>query len=106
MRTKSTSESKIKVLHETKIINRDSARDCKIVEFNGKKFKIIYDLRNGISDLSCYVMDIYGAFQFTLNKYDIGHNFTCSYVSNEDSKQKDILNAIKLVNEVLIKIYG
>ncbi len=105
MAKKITQTSPVKVLHETQLINRDSARVCKIVEFNGKKFKIIYDLRNGISDLSCYVMDNYGAFQFALNKYDIGHNFTCSYVNNEETKKSDIKVALDLCEKVIIKIY-
>lgn len=106
MRKTTTKESPIKVLHETKIVDRDKARYTKIFAFNEKKFKLIYDLRNGVSDVSVYVMDSNGEFKFVLNKYDIGHEFGVSYVGYPEEKEKDILKVVKLVDEVTIKIYS
>jgi len=103
---KATTKSPIKVLHESKIVDRDKARYTKIFAFNEKKFKLIYDLRNGVSDVSVYVMNSNGEFNFVLNKYDIGHEFGISYVSYPEDKEKDILKSVKLVDEVIIKIYS
>jgi len=51
-------------------------------------------------------MDLQGEFKFVLNKYDIGHEFVVSYVGNPADKEKDILKAVKLVDEVVTKIYS
>ena len=107
MKTTTKTKSPIKVIHETKIVDRDKARLTRIFEFNEKKFKLIYDLRNGVSDLSVYVMDSDGEFKFVLNKYGIGHEFsTASYVSGPNDKEIDIKKAVKLAEEVVIKIYS
>lgn len=104
--TTTTKNSPIKVLHETKLVDKDRARHTRIFEFNEKKFKLVYDLRNGVSDVSVYVMDSNGEFKFSLNKYDLGFEFGLSYVSYPADKEKDILKAVKLVDEVVIKIYS
>lgn len=104
--TTTTKNSPIKVLHETKLVDKERARHTRIFEFNEKKFKLIYDLRNGVSDVSTYVMDLQGEFKFVLNKHDIGHEFVVSYVGNPADKEKDILKAVKLVDEVVTKIYS
>ena len=104
--TTTTKNSPIKVLHESKIVDKDRGRYTRVFQFNEKKFKLIYDLRNGVSDVSVYVMDSQGEFKFVLNKYDIGHEFSVSYVSNPNDKEIDIKNAVKLVEEVVIKIYS
>ena len=106
MKTTTKTKTPIKVIHETKIVERDRARLTKIFEFNEKKFKFIYDLRNGASDASVYVMDSDGEFKFVLNKYDVGHEFSVGYVSNPSDKEIDIKKAVKLVEEVVIKIYS
>jgi hypothetical protein len=106
MRTKkTTTTSKIKVIHESKIVNRDVGRLSRFFELNGKKFKLVYDLRNGVSNVDVYVMDSNGEFKYILNKLDIGHTHTVSYVGYEKDKERDILNAVKLVDEVVSKIY-
>jgi hypothetical protein len=50
-------------------------------------------------------MDSNGEFKYILNKLDIGHTHTVSYVGYEKDKERDILNAVKLVDEVVSKIY-
>lgn len=105
-KTTTKTKSPFKVLHESKLVERDRARLTRIFEFNQKKFKLIYDLRNGVSDVNLYVMDSQGEFKFVLNKYDIGHEFGVSYVVYPDEKEKDIVKAVKLVEEVVSKIYG
>jgi len=104
-KTTTTTKSPVKVLHESKLVDKDRARYTRIFEFNEKKFKMIYDLRNGISDASVAVMDSSGDFKFVLNKYDLGFEFGVSYVGYPADKEKDILKAVKLVDEVLSKIY-
>jgi len=106
MRTKkTTTTSKIKVIHESKLVDKDRGRYTRIFEFNEKKFKLIYDLRNGVSDVFVQIMDSSGEFKFVLNKYDLGFEFGVSYVGYPADKEKDILKAVKLVDEVVPKIY-
>ena len=113
METKNSKKEKsfnLITLHETKIVNRDRARVTKIFNFNSGeksyKFKLIYDLRNGGSDLDLYIMNSDGEFKFALNKEDIGHTFTVSYVSDPIGKEHDIKEALKLVEKIIPKIYS
>jgi hypothetical protein len=105
-KTTTTTKSPMKVLHESKLVDKDRGRYTRIFEFNEKKFKLIYDLRNGVSDVFVQIMDSSGEFKFVLNKYDLGFEFGVSYVGYPADKEKDILKAIKLVDEVIPKIYS
>ena len=105
-KTTTKTKSPFKVLHESKLVDRDRGRLTRIFEFNEKKFKLTYDLTNGVSAVYVYVIDSQGEFKFVLNKYDIGHEFGVTYVVYPDEKEKDILKAVKLVEEVVSKIYG
>ena len=105
-KTTTTTKSPVKVLHESKLVDKDRGRYTRIFEFNEKKFKLIYDLRNGVSDVLLTVMDSSGEFKFVLNKYDLGFEFGVSYVGYPADKEKDILKAVKLVDEVVPKIYS
>jgi hypothetical protein len=100
---------KLTTLHETKIVYPNSARATKIFNFNSGeksyKFKLIYDLRNGGSDLDLYIMSSDGEFKYVLNKNDIGHLFTVSYISDTFAKDQDIKEASKLVEIIIHKIY-
>ena len=104
--TTTTKNSPIKVLHESKLVDKDRARYTRVTLFNEKKFKMVYDLRNGVSSVTVDIMDSEGEFKFVLNKYDIGFEFGVSYVGYPADKEKDILKAVKLVDEVVIKIYS
>lgn len=104
-KTTTTTKSPVKVLHESKLVDKDRARYTRIFEFNEKKFKMVYDLRNGISSVTVDVMDSNGEFKLVLNKYDLGFEFGVSYVGYPADKEKDILKAVKLVDEVVPKIY-
>jgi len=106
MKKKTTTTATMKVLHESKLVDKDRARYTRIFEFNEKKFKLIYDLRNGVSDVLLTVMDSSGEFKFVLNKYDLGFEFSISYVGYPADKERDILKAVKLVDEVVPKIYS
>jgi len=105
-KTTTTTKSPMKVLHESKLVDKDRGRYTRIFEFNEKKFKLIYDLRNGVSDVFVQIMDSSGEFKFVLNKYDLGFEFGVSYVGYPADKEKDILKAVKLVDEVIPKIYS
>ncbi len=106
MKKTTTKNSSVKVLHETKLVDRDKSRYTRVFLSNEKKFKMVYDLRNGVSDVNVYIMDSQGEFKFVLNKYDIGHEFITTYVGQESYKEKDIVNSVKLVDEVVTKIYN
>jgi hypothetical protein len=105
-KTTTTTKSPMKVLHESKLVDKDRGRYTRIFEFNEKKFKLIYDLRNGVSDVFVQIMDSSGEFKFVLNKYDLGFEFGVSYVGYPADKEKDIIKAVKLVDEVIPKIYS
>ena len=98
----------IKVLHEVSTFDSNVGKVNKVIELDGlvinKKFKLIYDLRNGVADLSVYIMNSDGEFRPVLSKYDIGHVF-CSYVASESDKKKDAALAIKLTEKVIAKIW-
>ena len=102
---KKTTTATIKVLHESKLVDKDRARYTRIFEFNEKKFKLIYDLRNGVSDVLLTVMDSSGEFKFVLNKYDLGFEHSVSYIGSIPVKEADIIRAVKLSEEVVSKIY-
>ena len=104
-KTTTTTKSPVKVLHESKLVDKDRARYTRIFEFNEKKFKFVYDLRNGVSSASVDVMDSNGEFKFVLSKYDLGFEHSVSYVGSIPVKETDIIRAVKLVDEVVSKIY-
>ena len=95
----------IKVLHEVSIFDSHVGRINRVIQYNGvQKFKLIYDLRNGVADISVYIMNSDGEFRPVLSKYDIGHVF-CSYVSKELEMKKNAEAAIKLAEEVIVKVW-
>lgn len=96
---------KFEVLHEIENLNGQSLISYQFLKFNEKQFKILYDLRNGVQDLSVYIMDSDGRYNFVLDKYCIGHKFV-SYVYSDGDRIKNYKAAIELTKEVISKIYG
>lgn len=77
-----------------------------IIEFNGKKFKLIAELRNGGSTLEAKIMDSNGVFQFVLGKMDVEFVYTASYVSDNRVKEANMNTGINALKTVIKKIYG
>jgi hypothetical protein len=102
---KKTTQISMEKLHEV-ITNRGTEfYRVKIVKQYGTIFKITYQNRNGVSGVSAEVLTKNGDFAHILNKFDIGYELTTSYVSSEDAKIKDSANAIKVTEELILKIY-
>ena len=99
----------LKVLHSTTTNSGNyDYRTTRIFKFdddkNPKTFKIKYGNRNGSQDLDCYIMDSSGAFQLVLTKYDLGFDFV-RYVASDDDKKKNCDKALKLAENIIVKIY-
>lgn len=100
-----STESNMKVLHQSEKFDRDRGFTAKVVLFNNKRFKICADLRNGVSYLSVYIMNGDGEFKHILNKLEVGFDYSVSYVSDPISKKTDILKGISMAESVIKKIY-
>jgi hypothetical protein len=107
---KAVKNTNITIIHESKDVDNNKARMTRIFSLVTptvtKKFKMIYRLENGSSDCNIYIMNSDGEFKMVLDKHDLGHKFACSYVSYPQDKEKDITNAVKLVDSVVAKVYN
>jgi hypothetical protein len=83
---------KCKVLFESKHVSGHDYFGTKIISMVDKKFKIVYESRNGSSGLSVDIMNSDGEFVHILSKYTLGFVHSASYVSDEHSKDKDLLH--------------
>ena len=91
-----------------RVINIDNNRGNihEIIEFNGKKFKLIAALTNGQNVLKAEIMDSDGVFQFVLGNLDVDFTYQASYVSNSGIKEADMLTGIDKMKSVIKKVYG
>ena len=96
----------MKTIHKVIKIDNNRGNIQEIVEFNGKKFKIVSELRNGGNTLKAEIMDSDGVFQFILGKLDVNFEYTASYVSNKFEKEADLLTGIDAIKSVIKKIYS
>ena len=99
----------LNVLHSTTTNSgNNDYRKTRIFKFdddkNPKTFKIRYGNRNGSQDLDCYIMDPNGVFQLVLTKYDLGFDFV-SYLASDDHKKENCDKALKLAENIIVKIY-
>jgi hypothetical protein len=97
---------KCDVLFESKRVSGGEYFNTKIISMCGKKFKIVYESRNGRSSLDVDVMNSDGIFVHTLSKYTLGFVHSASYVSDEHNKDKDFYKGFELCKEVISKIYS
>ena len=97
---------KCKILFETKRVSGTEYFGTKIISMLDKKFKIVYENRNGSSGLSVDIMNSDGVFVHLLSKFTLGFVHSVSYVSNESNKDKDFNKGFELCKEVIGKIYG
>jgi hypothetical protein len=97
---------KCDVLFESKRVSGGEYFNTKIISMCGKKFKIVYDNRNGSSGLSVDIMNSDGAFVHILSKYTLGFVHSSSYVGSETEKDKDFNKGFELCKEVISKIYS
>ena len=91
-----------------KVIKIDNNRGNiqEIIEFNGKKFKIVSELRNGGNTLKAEIMDSDGVFHFVLGNLDVDFKYHASYVSDRNSKEADMLTGIDAIKSVIKKVYS
>ena len=97
---------KCNVLFESKRVSGSEYYNTKIISMCDKKFKIVYDNRNGCSGLSVDIMNSDGTFVHILSKFTLGFVHSASYVSDEHSKDKDFYKGFELCKEVISKIYS
>jgi hypothetical protein len=96
----------MKLLFESKHVNGSDYFGTKIISMFEKKFKIVYECRNGSSGLTVEVMNSDGSFNHLLSKYTLGFTHSARYVSNVSEKDKDFYKGFELCKEVISKIYS
>ena len=96
---------KCKVLFESKHVSGHDYFGTKIISMVDKKFKIVYENRNGSSGLSVDIMNSDGEFVHILSKYTLGFVHSVRYVSDESEKDKEFYKGFELCKEVISKIY-
>ena len=96
----------MKTINKVIKINNNRGNIQEIIEFNGKKFKIIAELRNGGNTLKAEIMDSDGVFQFVLGSLDVDFTYQASYVSDRNRKEADMLTGIDKLKSVIKKVYG
>jgi hypothetical protein len=96
----------MKTIHKVVKIDNNRGNIQEIIEFNGKKFKISAELRNGGSTLKVEIMDSNGVFQFVLGNLDVNFEYTASYVSDKFRKEADMNTGIDEMKKVIKKIYA
>ena len=97
---------KCKMLFESKHVNGNDYFGTKIISMFEKKFKILYECRNGSSGLTVEVMNSDGSFNHLLSKYTLGFTHSARYVSDVSEKDKDFYKGFELCKEVISKIYS
>jgi hypothetical protein len=97
---------KCKILFESKRTNGGEYFGTKIISMNDKKFKIVYENRNGSTGLSVDIMNSDGVFVHILSKFTLGFVHSVNYVSDEHNKDKDFNKGFELCKEVISKIYS
>jgi hypothetical protein len=95
-----------KILFESKRVSGTEYFGTKIISMFDKKFKIVYENRNGSLGLSVDIMNSDGVFVHLLSKFTLGFVHSVSYVSDESNKDKDFYKGFELCKEVIGKIYG
>ena len=96
----------MKILNASESINNNYGRIQQIVEFEGKKFKLISELRNGGNSLSAELMDSEGIFRFVLGNNDVGYDFDGeSYVSTQSRKDASLNTGLDKLKAVIRKVY-
>ena len=96
----------MKTIHKVVKIDNNRGNIQEIIEFNGKKFKISAELRNGGNTLKAEIMDSEGVFQFVLGNLDVNFEYQASYVSDKFRKEADMNTGIDELKKVLKKVYA
>lgn len=77
-----------------------------IIEFNGKKFKIHANIRNGGTTLQASIMKGDGSFEVILAQNDVDFTYT-EYCGGENGRiLNDLSSAIIEMTKVIVKVYG
>jgi hypothetical protein len=96
----------MKTINKVIKIDNNQGNIHEIIEFNGKKFKIMAELRNGGSSLGAEIMDSDGIFHFVLGRLDVNFEYTASYVSEKNRKEADMETGINAIKNVIKKVYS
>ena len=96
----------MKTVHKVIKIDNNRGNIQEIIEFNGKKFKIVSELRNGGNTLKAEIMNSDGVFHFVLGDLDVDFNYQASYVSDRNRKEADMLTGIDAIKSVIKKVYS
>lgn len=98
-------KGEIVTICENGIYDSNRGRYNKFIEFNGKRYKLLFDLRNGGRDVTAMVMNDNGEFKHLLCLNDLGNLYvgTSTYVSLPTEKERDAKKAIECL-ENLIKV--
>jgi len=78
----------------------------RIIKFNQKTFKLVYDVRNGGKDLDLFVMSLNGEFKNIAWKYTVGFESNVSYVSDTSKKYEDAIAGFILLEDFIEKVYS
>ena len=98
-------KSVFRKFHENSVVGNYQGKYSRIFGYANRKYKMQYRLENGVSDLSLYLMTSQGDWALVMTNFDLGHTFSCSYVSVESEKSADIKSAIALVERVIPQIW-
>jgi len=96
----------MKTINRVIKIDNNKGNIQEIIEFNGKKFKLIAALANGQNVLKAEIMDSDGVFQLALGSFDVDFTYQANYVSNSSSKEADMLTGIDKMKSVIKKVYA
>lgn len=105
---KTLTEPKGKIVTITENGKYDSnfGRMNKFIEFNGRKYKLMFDLRNGGCDITAMVMNSDGEFKHLLGKNDLyPYTPTASYVSSGTEKEREAKKAIECLESLIKQIH-
>ena len=96
-------KQEIKVLHEYEFVGGSSCKFSKVIELNGKRFKITNDTGNGYSYTTICVLLPNSQWAVVADKYDIG-DCHIDYVWSEAQKKIKLADiyerAVKYIKNV------
>lgn len=79
-------KQEVKVLHESESVGRESCKFSKVIELNGKRFKIYHSTGNCYSNTTIDVMLPTSQWAVVADRYDIGDCYI-DYIWSEAKKK-------------------
>lgn len=96
----------MKTINKVIKIENNQGNIQEIIEFNGKKFKIVSELRNGGNTLKAEIMDSDGVFQFVLGNLDVDFKYKPSAPLTPALREENMLTGIDAIKSVIKKVYS